>query len=457
MIDDAERGRRLFESGKHAVPPVSTNGNHPADGERVVGGVVEENDSRPRKRLEDLEQDFWKRESLQTIYTAALSRMCSPWAVLACCTARALALVRPNATLPPLIGGNGSLNWFAAIAAPSGGGKGSALALARTLVKESVYQRNLGSGEGMVTSFQCRDSDEAPDGIRESVMFVADEIDNMTALGGRSGATLMGTLRSAFSGETLGFSYATKGRDIHLEAHSYRLTLVCSVQPGRAAGLLGDEAGGTPQRFMWFPGLDKRISRRHCTDFDWTPTLVLPPLSEWLYPREIALPDDAKDFILDARAAAASGDADPMDAHAIYAREKLAFGLAVLDGRAIMTLEDWELSGIAAEVSTWTRERTAASVREASRLGAVERGVLRGVEMDSADLEKDYQRAERTRRVLRRVLEKLEEAGEDGLSQRELVHKIANRDRRVLSSVLAIAVEDGLVKQDFSTGSWVKL
>ena len=60
--------------------------------------------------------------------------MASPWAVLAYTAARALAQVRPGIMLPPLIGGPGSLNWFAAIAAASGGGKGAAIAAARHLV-----------------------------------------------------------------------------------------------------------------------------------------------------------------------------------------------------------------------------------------------------------------------------------------------------------------------------------
>jgi hypothetical protein len=58
----------------------------------------------PPSALEDIqniEDGFWEaRESLNTVYTTALGRMCSPWAVLAYTAARALTLVRPNATLP---------------------------------------------------------------------------------------------------------------------------------------------------------------------------------------------------------------------------------------------------------------------------------------------------------------------------------------------------------------------
>ena len=37
------------------------------------------------------------------------------------------------------------------------------------------------------------------------------------------------------------------------DAHTYRTTLIISVQPERAGGLLAAVGGGTPQRFMWFP------------------------------------------------------------------------------------------------------------------------------------------------------------------------------------------------------------
>src|SRR5262245_25925217 len=57
-------------------------------------------------RVGELETDFWERESLRVIFDAALSRLCPPWAVLAHCIGRALALVPPCVALPPIIGGS---------------------------------------------------------------------------------------------------------------------------------------------------------------------------------------------------------------------------------------------------------------------------------------------------------------------------------------------------------------
>jgi hypothetical protein len=396
--------------------------------------------------VDDLEQGFWNsRESLSLIYMAALTRMCSPWAVLACCVARALALVPPNVTLPSLIGGGGgSLNWFGAVASLSGGGKGSSLSVARDLVGEYVYQRNLGSGEGMVTAYRTKETDDTPTGLRSSVMFTADEVDNVTALGSRSGSTLLPTLRSAFSGETLGFSSAGRGKDIHLDAHTYRLTLVCAIQPGRAAAILNDDAGGTPQRFMWFPAVDQRITKARAQEYNWQKfSLTLPPSKEWRYPREVILPPGAEDYILDCRVDSAQpGTTESMDSHAVFAREKFAYGLAVLDGRVQMSLQDWELSGIAAEVSAATRDWVASQMEQSTRTDAERRGEVRGYEAGAADESKAARTQARSDRIARWILERLRDVNGQGVSTRELSQAIGGRDRAFLHETLSLLAND---------------
>lgn len=406
----------------------------------------------PYSHLEDIERGFWdSRESLQSIWTTAMSRMSSPWAVLAHCAARALTQVRPCITLPPLIGGPGSLNWFAAITAASGGGKGSAGAAARLLTPAEIHQHHLGSGEGLVALYAGDRKD--PDSGCEAIFFTADEIDTITALGSRSGSTMMATLRSAFSGEPLGFSYADKDKRRYVPAHTYRMTLVISVQPERAAGLIGDAGGGTPQRFMWFPGTDNRITAQPPWEAG---PLRLPSLGEWQYPRELAIPDEARALILDERVKLMRGQSDALDGHALFVREKFAFALAILDGRTDMTLEDWELSGIAADISTFTRELVRDTLRGAADRDAAVRGAVRGIELEAADVERDYQKAQRAQRVLRWLLAKLDDAAPDGLSNRELHRTITSRDRSMLEIAIQVAVADGLITQVEGTTKWVK-
>lgn len=390
------------------------------------------------------EQNFWNtRDSLTTIYNSALNRMCAPWAVLAHCAARALTQVRPCVTLPALIGGPGSLNWFAAIVAPSGGGKGSASAIARELVTDPIRERNMGSGEGIVGAFYRPGTKTEPPEQHEAVLFTADEIDTLTAMNNRSGSTTMSILRSGFAGETLGFSYVTRGRDIHLDAHSYRMTLVVSVQPSRAAGLMSDGGGGTPQRFMWFPGIDMRISD---TPQDTTINpLALPAPGEWLYPRTIKIPDEARNLILTERAKASRGQLDALDGHAMFCREKFAYALALLDNRIDMNDEDWRLSGIAAEISTRTRTWVSEQLASAADVEAEQRGRLLGVTYSASDDEKAYRAAKKAQRIARWVLEKL-----DGgpMTQREITHAIAGRDRTWLQGALESLESSGLITHE---------
>lgn len=399
-----------------------------------------------------IEDGFWTaRKSLQDIYLAALARMCSPWSVLACCTARALATVRPCITLPPIIGGPGSLNWFGAVTAVSGGGKGAASATAKELVKQYVEQRNTGSGEGIIGAYVRPKDGDVPQGLHESLMFMVDEIDSLTAQTKRSGATTMSVLRSAFSGETLGFSYVNKNTT-KLESHTYRMTMVVSVQPARAADLLGDVTGGTPQRFMWFPGIDKRISAEYAGEF--IEPLTLPKPGTWQYPTEVKIPLDARELILRERVKAMRGKTDALDGHALFVREKFAFALAVLDGRSYVTQEDWELSAIASRVSDLTRSWVGDTVKEEVVKEATEKGRLQGVSSVAAYEEKNWRDAEKQANMIRLMRKHIKAASQSGLTDREWVNKLNSRDRIWFKPCQTVLVNEGLIHFDADEKRW---
>lgn len=430
-------------------PGVSTaNGNANAGAEpddRPLSGAL---------GLEAIEGDFWtSRESLITIYEAALARFSSPWAVLGFCAARALALVSPRWTLPPIIGGRGSLNWFSALASRSGGGKGAAQGTSAALIPRNVFERNLGSGEGLISAYKLPKEKGFPQAFRESVMFIASEVEMMRSLGARTGSTLMPMLRQAFSGETLGFTYRID--DTHLRAHTYRLTYVCGVQPETAGPLLDDVHGGTPQRFMWFPALDRRMTRENYIKDFWVPTLELPTGDDLMYDRELTIPIEAENAIIDAREAVPAGDGDPMESHAIFAREKFAFALAILDGRVDMTLEDWELSGVAAEVSTVTRNWVIDKVRDTVRGEAVERGTIRGIEHAASERGKVTELAEGPQECLRWAVGKIAGAGAEGIARRNIDQSVKKRLRPYLAVALESAKIQGMVRQIEGTTRWV--
>lgn len=408
----------------------------------------------PRIDVRDFEGDFWEsRASLKTVYTAALSGMCSPWAVLACCAARALALVDPHIKLPAIIGSKGgSLNWFAMLAAESGGGKSTAMEIAEELIPMAIKTLNLGSGEGLIEAFGERNDDgtvKDPVAGHRSILFSVDEIDSYSAVAGRSGSTVMPILRSAFTGGSLGFAYRKGNRLPVLPAHSYRMTLVCAAQPGRTRAMFADADGGTPQRFMWFPATDPRIAAVRPT---FNGALYLPPVTDWQYPATLRVPSECEGLIVTTRASQARGETAALNSHALFAREKFAYALAILDGRSAMDSQDWRLSGVAAAVSDavrqWVLDQLAASEAEEAR----QKGRLQGVAKSAADIEKAVEDGALMARSIEKVSELLRKAGDDGLTGREVRRKLAARLQPFSEQALAVLQADGKAHANVAAG-----
>lgn len=373
----------------------------------------------------DLERGFWtKRESLQHIYLAALSRMCPPWAVLGCCAAIALANVRPHCTLPPIVSTTGTLNWFCAIAAESAGGKSGSLGVAKELLaKYPVRQRNLGSGEGLGDAYIKPANKETgePRGQYESIMFVADEVGMLRALANRTGSSLMYVLNTAFSGGQLGSSNRQASSE-HVEDMSYRMTLCVNVQARNAGVLIDDKDSGILQRFMWFPASDPRITDETP---EWPGELEITPLSKWQYPiHHLTVPYEAWELIRDVRARQMRGEIDALAGHALYIREKFAYALAILDGRDEMNYDDWYLAGIASRISDFTRSWVESEMQQAKEREDTERGQRQGVSQLAADETRSTRTAIRTNEAYNKALALIEKAGSDGITNRELRRKV---------------------------------
>lgn len=411
---------------------------------------------RPRSQLEEIERGFWdSRESLRMVYQTAMARMAPPWGTLAHCAARALSMIPPRVVLPPIIGGPGSLNWFVATVAKASAGKGASKSAADVLVPRTGFiHRKIGSGEGIIAAFgKTGDEDSAPE--HECIMFTTNEIDTLRALNTRSSSTTLPILREGFFGEDLGFAYAAKDKRRLIPEHSYRMTLVIAAQPDRMDWLLADTGGGTPQRFMWFPAGDKRISRKKPWE---SGPLELPSATEWLYPRTLVIPIEAQELIEVECEKRAQDDGEAIDGHALFCREKFAYALTVLDGRTQMTSEDWELSGIASDVSTYTRDLARQAVAAAARIDALDRGEIRGIELAAADDSKQYEEAERIRHALRWCLSKIESAGGEGITNRALMQAAdSKRVRRWVSAALQIGQSNGLIRALDGSAAWVKL
>lgn len=386
---------------------------------------------------------FWdSREVLAHIRQFALARMTSPWAVLGVVLLRTLACIPPWVTLPPLIGGPGSLNLFCAIVGPSGVGKGATEAAATEAVTqpEDVYTAPVGSGEGIAHQYAHR-TRQGVERDRDSVLFSVPEVDTLTALGNRQGATLLGQLRSAFSGERLGFGYADATRRIPIERHSYRLTMVVGVQPERAGPLLDDADGGTPQRFIWLPATSADISADPpSTPAPWALGRIrwgeVLSLDKVTWNRHIQIPDEVAAEIRGQHAARARGEGDALDGHAMFAREKVAVALAVLDGRWVVTLDDWALAGVVMRMSDLTRMRIQQTLSESAdraESARSERDARRAVTVE------DRVREAAVKRVCRSILRRVQV---DGIGWSELRRGLTSEDRKWFEEAIA-TLQDG--------------
>lgn len=345
---------------------------------------------------------FWDgHDNLRHILDYARARRVGPWALLGVVLARAAAAVHPDVKLPAAVGDLMSLNLFVGLVGGSGGGKGAAEGSAYSAVVFEYSDNGgpvpidtlpIGSGEGLSRAF--RPAGAKPDDPleRERVVFSVPEIDSLTALGGRKGATLMPQMRSMYCGEPLGFQNGSKETTSILPRHSYRACLVVGIQPHRAGPLLADVDGGTPQRFVWMPVGDP--------DAPDTAPRCPEPLRVTLQsmrggPLEVTPPALlAVDGHSVNRLRGTEG-VDPLDGHKLLCRLKVAAALMILTEGSSITDTHWRWAGMVMDVSTRTRRQVERTLLEKSRSANRARAhsdAERAVIVDNAKHEADIDR-----------------------------------------------------------------
>lgn len=358
--------------------------------------------------LRPVEDAFWEADPIFThIRDFARARVASPWAVLGCSLARAVAAVSPDIVLPALTGGVASLNLFVGLVGPSGAGKGAAEAAASDAIDfgKLRYARPA-SGEAITHLYKRREAG-APEPVwtddEHSYIISISEIDRLTAQSSRQGSTFTSELRSAWSGEMLGQVAADKTRSMTLEPHQYRLCLLVGIQPGRAAALLNDADGGTPQRFLWMPAIDPQapdVPPEEPKPLTWTP-----PYYRQLGPANVkgqqALKLDPS-IIAEVRAhrlAMIRGEDQGLNGHAMLSRLKVAAALALLRGHVIVTPREWEWSAVVLAKSDETREAVVAALaaeRSRENKALAERDAYRAALVDERVQESAVDRAKRS-------------------------------------------------------------
>ncbi|EWT05049.1 hypothetical protein N864_07600 [Intrasporangium chromatireducens Q5-1] len=403
----------------------------------------------------DIERDdFWTaRPELEHVRAFARARLASPWAVLGCALARVVAHVEPFVTLPDTIGSYASLNLFVGLIGPSGGGKGAAEGAAKDAIVYSpllgpqLVEAGVGSGEGLAHTYLRYVAGKGKErGHVEQhttrALFRAPEVDTLAALKGRQGSTLLPKLRDAWNGDALGFAYADVTRRLDLRPHAYRMCLIVGIQPARAAVLLDDADGGTPQRFLWMPVQDPNVP-------DITPTAPRP--HKWRTPplptasgTRTVLPvyPPAEAAIRQSARARHRGEVDPLDGHALLCRLKTAAALGLFNGHAEVTEEDWALSSIVMAISDHTRASVVRSLLTRRDAATVARGRADGLRESVAA---EVRAGEAAKRVGRTILRKLDG---DWTNHSDLRRAIAHRDREHFDDAIERLQAAGLIESE---------
>jgi hypothetical protein len=431
--------------------------------------------------LPTLPLEFWgQRPYLTQIREAAHSRGAAADVVLHATLARLSGMIPHWAKADTGLGGLAPLNYFAAIVSDSGVGKSSDFDVARTLLQrpygfDFVDEAPLGSGEGIAELFmgelevvedavtgdvvprepgavepaRGRGRPKKPETVRAQVrhnaFVTADEGTAMTELmHGRKGSTLGSTLRTAWSGGTLGNANASKDRYRVIPSGSYSIGMCVGFQRITVGPLLDDYVAGTPQRFAWvsagddtIPTVRPRGVRRAAHSLVWDPTIFGPSEGRGC---GVTVAETIKDRLWEQHVAKKAGRlvVDAYDSHRPLFLVKVAGLLAVLDKRTDITEDDWSIAE-----QVWTASvavRTAllahlnATNRDEARAGdeAFARRQVRAAEA----LEQAQDQA--VLRVAKRVAAAV--IAEPGCTRGAINRKVTNRDRPKVDDAIRMAI-----------------
>ena len=299
---------------------------------------------------------------LRHIRQAAHALRVAPDAVLVATLCRVAAATPPTTyidTPEPT-----PLNLIGALIAAPGNGKPLANSTAFRLVPDLGLGVNdslpLGTGEGLVESYfesisVINDTGKGKHIEKrqafKSGYFYCDEGETLFTLTTRKGATILQTLRTAWSGGVLGNTNANVETRRKLERNSYRACVVVAFQPSCGSALVADSHGGTPQRFIF----------ASATDID-MPTIApsVPGVLGYDATNEpVAIQVHAEILReLDTNKvnrARGTVQVDALDTHVDYNRLRVAAIFALLDRRQFIDLSHWNLATMVLDNSRQVR------------------------------------------------------------------------------------------------------
>lgn len=458
---DNDDNWREQSPGNWIYDPTQTLDNHELS-VKEINELAEVNDPDIQSRsdeyklkynlFQDLEDDFWTaREFHRKIFQQAMAKQVAPWALFGATMCRICSTIPYTVRIPGISGSDASLNFFVALVGTPGDGKDTSADISADFINDpETVEIGECSPQGFAKAFVTKDprNPKVQTWVTRSVFSRINEINSIQPDSKNKSMSITPYFRKSWSGQLLSFQYATAEKQVKIPRHSYRHSFLVGVQPSESGWLFGEAGGGTPQRFTWFGGLDKRIRANN-----------LPPEIKSLdyfvnwskianTTEYITYPDSVVDEIRN-RAAEKNDlenrneeDFNPLDSHIGLMKLKVAALLAVMDCRKDVNEDDWRLAEIVIRVSRFHRTRTLFLLDEHIKNEAERKGKELGATKYASD-EAHHDSA--TSKCEKRILDVLK-ANNNELGKGKLKQKINTSQRRVFDEVLVNMVNNNLIK-----------
>lgn len=454
---------------------------------RGSGATAPENAATPVTTLPNLPEEFWSaRPVLEHIRAAAHARNRSADAVLHAVLARLAARMPHTVRVETGVGSPAVLNYFVCLVGPSSAGKSGSAGIARSLIPAPMAPKlplttaapespmfaddvPLGTGEGIAEAYMGVvtqvDAKGKPTQVRAKVrsnaFIYGDEGEALVKLLERGGATIGETLRRAWNAETIGQRNGSAERTRIIPRGTYSLGVAIGFQPETIGPLLDDAAAGTPQRFLYASAIDPSVPEV-APESPGELAIAYPGTTSYPVTHDLLAGVSGAIYLgidrgvcaeirrIDRAKIVGQLQPAPLDGHEQLTRVKVSGLLAVLDGRAAITAEDWELSGV-----IW---RTSCGVRDAlvnrQRHEAIERervATKKHVARHEAVAESEDDRALHSacRSVGRRVHSHAPTHPEGSCPRRCVTQAISGKHRQLVTvdQVIERVVGAGVVEQ----------
>lgn len=399
-----------------------------------------------REALLHLPDDFydarpWTRHIAQKAEYLGMSREALFSAMLAVISSRIPANVKADLTgrdkpMP--------LNVFVNLSGKSGSGKSRAISTARRLLPDmtgKVKEFTPASGEALSSAFVKRvkeDGEWVTKQKTDRALMVCTEGAELNQLCLRLGNTIVTQIVKGYSGETLGLDTKNEELNLVIGDGQYRLAAVLGVQPANATMFTAGIETGLTGRFLYFYTTDESMADRLDDDppepVEQWPDVHLP---DGQFPQTIGFPPQARAYVRRLQRTGTAAKVEDVDGHRGENVGRVAALYAIMAGRTMVSMDDWELALRVMDTS----DRVRAWLFDQCHSAQVR---VEADKVDTREKAKDSVAERRDARIRNRVLNTLDRHGErirldgrtyQGLTRADLQRRLA-RDARYATPII---------------------